>query len=181
VLGEIAERSFFLVLGRPVDSSQNLAIEADTDPNRRSMSIEFSREADGLEDDVIRSEPELGKSFPIEGLEDLSNPFVVRVSGRGQGEEEARVDEYHLRKILVVVPCKGNAFGDVLDEPDEAPRVIDVLVFERVGADLELDLGLVLELDFSFGLENTVLVNGFDCHGCFLWFDSSTLARWLRG
>ena len=71
VLREIVEGLLFLVLRGPVDSSQDLAIEAGADPDCRPLAIELSSKGDGLEDDVIRGEPEMGKPFPVEGFEDL--------------------------------------------------------------------------------------------------------------
>jgi hypothetical protein len=88
VLGEIVEGLLLLVRSRSVDPSQDLAIEAGSDPDRRSVAIELSSKGNGLEDDVIRSEPELGMPSPIERFEDLPDPFVIRIARRGEREEK---------------------------------------------------------------------------------------------
>ena len=153
VLGEIVEGLQLLVLRRPVDSSQDLAIEPGADPDRSSMAIELSSEGDGLEDDVIRGEPEMGKPFPVEGFEDLPDPFMVGIAGRGEREEEARCRRRPSGKILIVVLGDGNALGHVLDEPDEAPRVIDVFVFGHIGRKSSSTSVLSLSSTFSMGLK----------------------------
>jgi len=53
-------------------------------------------ERDGLGDDVVGREQQARKILPLETSERLAHPFMMRVVGRRQREEEARVNEDHL-------------------------------------------------------------------------------------
>jgi len=54
-------------------------------------------EGDGLAHDVVRGEQEIRQAPASQALEDLPDPRVVAVIRREEREEEARIDEDHLR------------------------------------------------------------------------------------
>jgi hypothetical protein len=79
-----------------MDSTQSLAIEPLTELHRGGVA-KFSGQSDGFFDYVVRGEKDVRQMPAFESREDLSDTLVVLILRRGEGKQEARVEEDHFR------------------------------------------------------------------------------------
>jgi hypothetical protein len=92
---EVLKRCALIIEARPSDACHPLRVQSLADEGGPLVRDPVSRERDGLEDDMISRDQQVGEAAALEFAEEIDHPLVMAVGLAEEGEEEARIDEDH--------------------------------------------------------------------------------------